>query len=133
MGLTWVYRIPSWYGDEPTASEDGRIRISQAPGPLLRLSWSNFKRLVGFLERSVYVLDRLHTVAVELFRSCLEFMLSLLEMPDGRLDPGMVVLGRRTCCRDWRRCGRGCSGGLRRPRLGVKDQGQRNRYHYCQS
>jgi hypothetical protein len=123
MGPTRVSRIPSWFRDEPAIIEDFQARAGQQPGPFLGQLWSHFKRLVGFLERSVYVLDRLHAVAAELFRSCLEFMLSLLEMPDGRLDPGMVVLGRRTCRRDWRRGGRDCSGGLRRPRLGVKDQG----------
>ncbi len=121
MGPTRVCRIPSWFRGR--IIEDFQIRASQQPGLLLGQLWSHFKRPVGFPERLVYVLDRLHTVPVELFRSCLEFMLGFFEMPDGRLDPGMVVLGRRTCCRDWRRGGRDCSGRLRRPRLGVKDQG----------
>jgi len=76
---------------------------------------------VGFPERLVYVLDRLHTVASELFRSCLEFMLGFFEMSDGCLDPRMMMLGGRACRWEWSR--EGCCGGLRRPWLRVKDQG----------
>ena len=58
---------------------------------------------------------------MKVFRSSLEFMLGFLKMVDGCLDPRMMILGCRTCCRDWRRGGCGC-GGLGGPRLGVKSQ-----------
>ena len=96
--------------------------VSQKPGLPLGLPRSRLKRLAAFLKRVVYVLDGLHTVTVELFRSCLEFMLGFLKMVDGCIDPRMM-LGRRTCCgRDRRRRGCGGCGGLRRPRLRVKNQ-----------
>ena len=85
------------------------------------LSWSNLKRPPAFRKCLVSALDSLHTVPVELFRSCLQFTLGFLKMVDGCLDPRMVKLGRRTCCRDWSGGGSG-SGGLRGPWLRVKNQ-----------
>jgi hypothetical protein len=105
-----------------TYDYSGLPEKGQSPGLPPGLSWSGLKRLAAFLKRVVYVLDGLHAVTVELFRSCLEFMLGLLEMVDRCIDPRMM-LGRRTCCGRHRRrrsCG-GC-GGLRRPRLRVKNQ-----------
>ena len=108
-------------GNGFATTEDGRIRASQAPGLSAGLFWSNLKRFTAFAKPLIDMLDRLHTVPVKLFWSSLELMLGFLKMADGCLDPRMMILGCRTCCRDWRRGGCGC-GGLGGPRLGVKSQ-----------
>jgi len=113
---------PPVQGTNPQQNEDGQIRAGDVPGVPSGLPRSHLKGSVAFRQRLVDVLDGLYAVAVKLFRSSLEFVLGLFKMPDGCIDPRMM-LGRRTCCRrDWRRRGRGGWSGLRGPWLRMKNQ-----------
>jgi hypothetical protein len=75
---------------------------------------------VAFLKGTVHVLDGLNPVPMEFRWGILELMLGFLQVMDGRLDPRVMMLRRRTS--------RGCAGSShghtwpRSPRLRVKNE-----------
>jgi hypothetical protein len=118
MGPTWVSRIPSWCR-ERTCDNLGRPDSGR---PRTGLALVDFNCLVAFLKRLIDVRYSFVAVSGVLRWGILEFVLGLFKMLHGGVDARMV-LGRRICrCRDGRRGGCGGSGGLRRARLGVKNQ-----------